>query len=131
MLSEARLLLQLLNGGWRVLSEMRLLLHLLDDWRDRRPGCGEMSAPRSEQRELAEKMRALPGRYAERLSSGASARITVLAGAGQWEKAVEQLIASLCSRSQAITGTERGDLHTLAGALNLPAERIDALPSNP
>jgi hypothetical protein len=56
-----------------------------------------MAKPRKEQRDLAEAMRQLPGRYADRLSARTLQRIIGAAAAGQWENAVNELIAA-CPR---------------------------------
>jgi hypothetical protein len=86
-----------------------------------------MAKPRKEQRDLAEAMRRLPGRYADRLSARTVQRITGAAAAGQWEKAVDELITALHARAEAVTAAERDDLHALLDALNMPAERVDNL----
>ncbi|WP_433473644.1 hypothetical protein ACQPZP_33235 [Spirillospora sp. CA-142024] len=116
MLAEASWLLQLIDGG-RVLR------------RRRGPAPpAEAIISRSEQRELAGKMRALPGLHAGRLPARTLERISMLAGAGQWEKAVDQLITSLSSHRETLSSTEHDDLHALAKTLGLPTGRLDALP---
>jgi hypothetical protein len=86
-----------------------------------------MAKPRKEQRDLAEAMRRLPGRYADRLSARTLQRITAAAAAGQWEKAVNELITALHARAEAVTAAERDDLHALLNALNMPVQRVDNL----
>jgi hypothetical protein len=46
----------------------------------------------------AEVVRQMPGRYAGRLSARALEEITGAAAAGQWEKAIDQLIMALHAR---------------------------------
>lgn len=86
------------------------------------------SRPRHEQRELAAAIRALPGRFADRLSASALERITGAAAAGQWEDAVEELITALCARAEAIIDTERDELRTVLVAMNMTSEHLDGLP---
>jgi hypothetical protein len=69
-----------------------------------------MAKPRKEQRDLAEAMRQLPGRYADRLSARTVQRIT-----------------ALHARAEAVTAAERDDLHALLNALNMPVQRVDNL----
>jgi hypothetical protein len=85
------------------------------------------SRPRQEQRELAEAMRALPGRFADRLSASALERITGAAAGGRWEEAVEELITALHARAEAVTDQERDELHAACEAMNMDGERVDGL----
>lgn len=57
-----------------------------------------------EHRELAAQMRALPARFADRLSAGARERVTI-AAAGRWEDAVDELLTALVARAEIITPT--------------------------
>jgi hypothetical protein len=66
-----------------------------------------MAQSRKEQRELAEAMRRLPGRYADRLSARTREKIAGAAAAGQWERAIDQLITTLHARAEIITAAER------------------------
>jgi hypothetical protein len=103
------------------------LVHLLGGWRTGRHQYGDATRTRNEHRELAGTMRRLPGRYADRLQPRTLERITAAAAAGQWEKAVEQLIAALRSGAERVTPQERDQLRALLEALNLPSERADPL----
>jgi hypothetical protein len=85
------------------------------------------SRPRQEQRELAATMRALPGRFADRLSASALERITGTAAAGRWEEAVDELITALCARAEAVTDQERDELRAVLEAMNMPGERVGGL----
>jgi hypothetical protein len=80
-----------------------------------------------ESRELAEVMRALPGRYADRLAPRTVQRITTAAAAGEWEYAIKALIRALISRSVPVTAGEREQLAAVADALGMPGVWVDAL----
>jgi hypothetical protein len=54
-------------------------------------------------------MRALPDRFAGRISARALARVRDAAASGRWEQAVEELITALIARAEAITGAERDE----------------------
>ncbi|MCW2889610.1 MAG: hypothetical protein QOE54_4349 [Streptosporangiaceae bacterium] len=82
---------------------------------------------RTESQKLAEAMRRLPGHYADRLAPRALRRITVAAAAGQWERAVDQLITALRFGSAPVTAGERDELRAVLTALGMPGERVDAL----
>jgi hypothetical protein len=82
---------------------------------------------RQEQRQLAETMRTLPGRFADRLSTRRLQQVTRAAAAGQWEEAVEKLITALHARAEMITRAERDELCAVLEALNMPPERLHAL----
>jgi hypothetical protein len=47
--------------------------------------------------------------------------------AGQFEKAVEQLIRSLHTRAEPVTADERDELRAVLEAMNIPGDRIDGL----
>lgn len=87
----------------------------------------QMARTRKEQRALASAMRALPGRFADRLSARTVEQVRAAAAAGQWEQAVDELIIALHTRAEAITDQEREELHAVLEALEMPAERADAL----
>jgi hypothetical protein len=86
-----------------------------------------MARTRQEQRELAETMRALPGRFADRLSVRTLQQVTVAAAAGRWEEAVEELIIALHVRAEMVTRAEREELSAVLEALNMPREHLDVL----
>jgi hypothetical protein len=86
-----------------------------------------MTRTRQEQRELAETMRTLPGRFADRLPTRKLQQVTGAAAAGQWEEAVEKLITALRVRSEMITRAEREELCAVLEALNMPREHLDPL----
>jgi hypothetical protein len=82
---------------------------------------------RQEQRELAEAMRALPGRYVGRLPARTLEQITAAAAAGHWEQAVDELITALHARAEAITTDELEGLRAVLDALNMTREHLDTL----
>jgi hypothetical protein len=93
----------------------------------------ELAVPktRAEQRELAEAMREIPGRYAARLSARSVEEITATAAAGQWEKAIDQLIIALHARAEIITAGEREELGGVLKVLGMSAECLEALLVHP
>jgi hypothetical protein len=86
---------------------------------------------RKEQREPAEAMRRMPGLYATRLSARAVEEITAAAAAGQWEKAIDQLITALHARAETITAGELEELRAVLKALNMPTEFLGTLLVHP
>jgi hypothetical protein len=86
-----------------------------------------MTRTRQEQRELAETMRTLPGRFADRLSARTLQQVTGAAAAGRWEEAVEALIIALQARTEMVTRAEREELCAVLEALNMPREHLDVL----
>jgi hypothetical protein len=91
-----------------------------------RAGAGT-ALTRQEQRELAVRMRTLPGRFADRLSASAFERITGAAAAGRWEQAVEELIIALCARVAPVTHAEHKELRAVLASLNMAHEQLDAM----
>jgi hypothetical protein len=87
-----------------------------------------MARTRSEQRELADRMRRLPGLFADRISARTLKKVSDAASAGAWEQAVDDLIVALQARAEPVTDQERIELHLVVEALCMPAERVDALP---
>jgi hypothetical protein len=117
-----------LGGRMSVLNEALQFLGLAGGAARYRGPAPCASRPRQEQRELAATMRALPGRFADRLSASALERITGAAAAGQWEEAVEELITALHTRAKAVTDQERDELHAVLAAMNMNGERVGGLP---
>jgi thioredoxin-like negative regulator of GroEL len=86
-----------------------------------------MARTRNEQRELAEAMRRLPGRFATRLSAQTMEQVRGAAAAGRWEQAVDELIIALQARAGTVTDQERQELRAVLQALRMPTERVEAL----
>lgn len=82
---------------------------------------------RKEQRELADAMRRLPDRFADRLSARTVEQVRAAAAAGRWEHAVDELITALQARAEAVTLEEREHLREVLKALEMPDEPVDAL----
>jgi len=110
-----------------VLSEALQLLGLAGGANRYRGPAPCTDRPRHEQRELAATMRRLPGRFADRLSACALEQVTSAAAAGRWAEAVDDLITALHARAEAVTDQERVELRAVLEALEMPAERADAL----
>lgn len=85
-----------------------------------------MPRTREEQRELAEAMRQLPGRFADRVPAHALDQVNIAAAAGRWEQAVDKLISALHDCGEAITDQEHDKLHAVLQALDMPGERLHA-----
>lgn len=92
--------------------------------RRRRRRLQPAAVTRAETRKLAEVMRALPGRYADRLPARTLDRVAEAAAAGEWERAVEQAIAALASHALPVSADEREQLANLADALGLSTGRL-------
>ncbi|WP_460335040.1 hypothetical protein [Actinoallomurus acanthiterrae] len=84
-----------------------------------------------QRRELADVMRGLPRRYADRLPTATLRQITGSAATGRWEQAVDQLITVLNRLGPGITSEERDELRALSVALNMPLARVDLLLPSP
>ncbi len=84
-----------------------------------------------ESRALAAVMRRLPARYGDRIGPRLQQKVTDAAASGEWERAVEQLIAALHSRSAPVSAEERDELRSVLAALHLPADGVDALAGRP
>ena len=72
-------------------------------------------------------MRALPGRFANRLSAPALERIVSAAAAGRWEEAVKELITALHARAELVTVKEHQELRDVLEALSMAGERLETL----
>ena len=99
--------------------------------RRRRPVTRHEAPTPQESRALAAVMRRLPGRYAGRIGPRLQQKVTEAAASGEWEWAVQQLVAALRSRSAQISAEERDELRFLLTALHLPADGVDALAARP
>src|SRR3954471_13905177 len=110
-----------------VWSEALWLVRLAGGRVTRRRRYRPASATPQERRRLATAMRVLPSQYADRLAPRPVQRITAAAAAGQWEDAVEALINALGSASVPITAAERDQLRTVADALGLATDHLNAL----
>jgi hypothetical protein len=86
-----------------------------------------VAATRKEQRELAEAMRRLPGRFSDRLSARTVEQVRSAAAAGRWEQAVAELVIALRVRAETVTDQEREQLRAVLEALHMSAEPVEAL----
>ncbi|GAB2807364.1 hypothetical protein GCM10027176_10560 [Actinoallomurus bryophytorum] len=86
-----------------------------------------MPGTRTEQRELAEAMRRLPGRFAGRVSAQVREQVNAAAAAGRWEQAVDRLVTALRASGEVLSDQEHELLGAVLQALNMSGERLDAL----
>lgn len=84
-----------------------------------------------EHRELAQIMRNLPGRYADRLPRRTVNQIQAAAAAGQWEYAVRRLVTRLRWQAAPVNAAERDELRIVLGALDMPGDLADTLTLRP
>ena len=103
------------------------LVHLVGGWKAGRCESGDWNWTPMEHRGLADAMRRLPGRYADRLHPRTLERITGAVAAGRWERAVDQLITALCCGAETVTPEERDELRAVLDAMNMSGERVDPL----
>lgn len=94
-------------------------------------GSGRAATSQMEHRELAQIMRRLPGRYADRLPKRTVNQIRTAAAAGRWERAVEMLITWLRRQAAPVTAPERDELRAVLEAMNMPSDLVDALARHP
>ena len=73
------------------------------------------------------RLKALPEPFAERLDSQASYNVYKAACAGEWDKALELLLAGLAESSAPVSPAEREELTALLAAIGQPAAAISAL----
>lgn len=95
--------------------------------RRRRYAIRRETPTRQESRELAAAMRRLPARYADRIGLRLQQKVTEAAASGEWERAIDQLIAALRSRSAPVSADERDELQSVLRALHMPGGAVDAL----
>lgn len=117
-----------------VLAEVLWVARLLGGLttrRRRRYAIRHESPTRQESRELAALMRRLPVRFADRIGPRLQQKITEAAAAGEWERAVEQLIVALCTRSVPVSQDERDELRSALRALRMPDDAVAALAGGP
>jgi hypothetical protein len=73
------------------------------------------------------RLKALPEPFAERLHGGVRYSIYKVACAGEWDKALEMLIAGLAESNAAVSSAELEELTTLLAAIGQPVADIAAL----
>lgn len=120
-----------------IISRVRLLLDVL--WvlrvatgtQSRYRGSRSTARSTMEHRELAQIMRNLPGRYADRLPRRTVNQIQAAAAAGQWEYAVRRLVTRLRWQAAPVNAAERDELRIVLGALDMPGDLADTLTLRP
>jgi hypothetical protein len=77
--------------------------------------------------DILARLKALPEPFAERLRSQASHNIYKAACAGEWDKALEMLLAGLAEINAAVSPAEHSELTTLLSAIGRPAAAITSI----
>ena len=77
--------------------------------------------------EMAERVNALPDRYAERIELATFSQVRSAARAGEWGEAVDNLIAGLAETRAEVTRAERDELCSLLDAMGLPTGITEGL----
>ena len=95
-------------------------------------GCGVQQNPSwsmsPEEAHLARTMKALPGRFSDRLDAGDIAALLAMAEAGEWAEEADLLIATLATRHQPVTHDERRELADLLHRMDVSAGQLDDIP---
>ena len=73
------------------------------------------------------RLKALPEPFAERLDSGASWGVHKAVRAGEWDKALEMLLAGLAESGAPVSAAERSELITMLAEIGQPAAAVAAL----
>jgi hypothetical protein len=79
------------------------------------------------QNDIANRVTALPDRFADRLDSGGLADVRDAARAGEWGEAVDILLAGLVQTGTVVSAGEQFELRSLLDAMGMPTEAVDAL----
>jgi hypothetical protein len=77
------------------------------------------------------RLKALPEPFAERLDSGASHNVYEAACAGEWDNALEMLLAGLAASSAPVSAAEHDELITLLSAIGRADRAVTAFPAQP
>jgi hypothetical protein len=73
------------------------------------------------------RLKALPEPFAERLSGGSGCNVSKAASAGEWDEALEMLLAALAESSVPVSPAEREELTALLTSIGQPVGAISAL----
>lgn len=84
-----------------------------------------------DERELVKRCRALPGRFADRLSPKDLADVEEFSSVGEWDEELELLLTCLDNGGQTISATERDEIKTLLDHMHMSHDRLNALKANP
>ena len=77
--------------------------------------------------DIADRVSALPDRFADRLDGDGLADVRDAAHAGEWGEAVDILLAGLIQSGTTVTADEQSELRSLLEAMGMPAEAVDIL----
>lgn len=83
------------------------------------------------QSDIAERVIALPDRFADRLDGTGLMDVRDAARAGEWGEAVDILLAGLVQSGTAVTVGEQGELRSLLEAMGMPTGAVDLLDVRP
>jgi hypothetical protein len=77
--------------------------------------------------DIAQRVTALPDRFADRLDGNGLADVRDAARVGEWGEAVDILLAGLVQAGTTVTVGEQGELRSLLEAMGMSTETVDAL----
>jgi Bacterial EndoU nuclease len=83
----------------------------------------------ADETQLAEAMKLLPSRFADRLETDDLEALRMMADVGEWAEEVNLLVATLAHEQRAVTDHERCDLTYLLGQFELAADQLELVPS--
>jgi hypothetical protein len=84
-----------------------------------------------DERELVKRCRALPSRFADRLSPKDLADVEEFSSVGEWDEELDLLLTGLNNGGQTITATERDEIRALLDHMHVSHDRLNALEVNP
>jgi thioredoxin-like negative regulator of GroEL len=84
-----------------------------------------------DENEIAKRVAAIPGQFADRLGPRDLANVQEYARVGEWGEALDLLLACLRHDDQAITAAERDELRDLLEAMGMPTDPIAQLNVQP
>lgn len=84
-----------------------------------------------DENEIAKRVAAIPGHFADRLEPRDLASVQEYARVGEWGEALDLLLACLRLDNQAITTAERDELRSLLEAMSMPTDPVDRLNVQP
>lgn len=80
-----------------------------------------------DERELAREVQQIPDRFADRLDPRALAAIRSLVSGGEWQEALDVLVAALTQSGASVTEAEKDALRPLLRRVQLADEPLDQL----
>jgi hypothetical protein len=80
-----------------------------------------------DERELVKRCRALPGRFADRLSPKDLADVEEFSSVGEWDEEVDLLLSGLNNGGQTISAKERDEIKALLDHMQMSHDRLNTL----